>query len=414
MASRVLAVAPTCTVTATPSQVSSGETSVINWTSMNADSCNSSGHGTGTNGSFSVTPSVTTAYHVSCTKNAVNTASGCTGSYQAVVGQCQGTVHGSTGDYEGQSCNVFDENACAGWVVHGCHWNQYATTEASCSPFSHNECIANGGCVWNPSSTGIAQSTSCSGTVTVLPNTHTVPSGNISATSCTILDGASTCNSKVTWSTANLVSGVHFEITRNNPNHTNISSQSHAINFVNPINFGASTYYIYYDNTILGSSAVDAECITGDVWDGTKCVLSSLVNPIDINAHSNLNQPAGTISATSCTIPNGASTCNSNLNWTTSNLIHGVLFAVTRNNPEFTPVSTAPAGTNISNPIKIGNSTYFLYYNNQILGTAFASANCEYGSAWYDTSSSCEVTSLPANDVPASKNNPKNPHYQEN
>jgi CubicO group peptidase (beta-lactamase class C family) len=62
--------APTVTLTADPATVTTGATSVLNWSSTNADSCTASGGWTGTkavSGTETVTVSQTTTYTLACT-----------------------------------------------------------------------------------------------------------------------------------------------------------------------------------------------------------------------------------------------------------------------------------------------------------------------------------------------------------
>jgi len=101
------------------------------------------------------------------------------------------------------------------------------------------------------------------------------PIGNISATSCVIPLGASNCNSTLNWSTSNLVSGMPFEVTRNNPPYTHISFHPNSVNITSVLNHGASTFYVYYNGGILDSALVNASCAQGSIWNWntSKCVI---------------------------------------------------------------------------------------------------------------------------------------------
>ena len=411
----VFANAPFCSVMANPNHILSGNSSIITWTSTDTDSCNSGGHGTGISGSFSVAPISTNTYHISCTKNAQNIPGSCSGNYSAIVGSCSGTVMGSTdgngtGPYEGESCVGMTQSLCtSGWLTHGCHWTN-VNTNFSCSSLNENGCDAHPSCSWNSGYPLPSQVSTCSATVTVLPNNNLNPIGNISATSCQIPDGASTCTSILNWSTLNLVSGVPFEVTRNNPNNTHISSIPFGNNVNNTINYGSSTYYLYYNGVVLNSKSVSASCNSGSAWNGIKCLKQT-----DQNSNSNISSPQGNISATSCQIPDGASTCTSILNWSTLNLVSGVPFEVTRNNPNYTHISSIPFGNNVNNIINYGSSTYYLYYNGTILNSTSINPTCILGTVWNGEKCITSTILNGSGDCSScSTNNPKNPHYQEN
>jgi trimeric autotransporter adhesin len=61
--------APTATITATPSNITSGQSATLSWSSSNATSCTGTGFSTGnqTSGSVSVSPTATQSYSLSCT-----------------------------------------------------------------------------------------------------------------------------------------------------------------------------------------------------------------------------------------------------------------------------------------------------------------------------------------------------------
>ena len=68
--------APTVTLSANPTSISSGQSSTLTWSSTNATACTGTNFSTGDaiSGSVTVTPSTTTTYSVSCT-GAVGSAS---------------------------------------------------------------------------------------------------------------------------------------------------------------------------------------------------------------------------------------------------------------------------------------------------------------------------------------------------
>ena len=111
---------PSVTVWADSASIPYNGTDNVHWTSTNATSCsctygpsNNIPCGTGIGNTVNAannpyTLAQTTTFNVSCTHS----------------GSCTGTVVGSTGPYEGQSCSQFtSQSSCyQGMVTHGCHW----------------------------------------------------------------------------------------------------------------------------------------------------------------------------------------------------------------------------------------------------------------------------------------------------
>ena len=111
----------------------------------------------------------------------------------------------------------------------------------------------------------------------------------------------------------------------------------------------------------------------------------------DVQFTSTLS-PSGSISATSCTISLGESTCDSLVSWSTSNLT-GNPTEVTRNNPSNTHVSWLTSGTNVSNTVNRGASTFYIYHNSVELASSPISADCEAGLIWDGVE--CATSSVP-------------------
>ncbi len=122
------------------------------------------------------------------------------------------------------------------------------------------------------------------------------PSGTISATSCTIAIGASTCNALVTWSTANLTANP-TEVTRNNPNGTHVSWATSGTDVSNTVNFGATTFFLYHNGEPpLDSDSINVDCASGSNWDGSTCLLIPAGSPVVTNFSADPNPlvPPGT------------------------------------------------------------------------------------------------------------------------
>ncbi len=188
------------------------------------------------------------------------------------------------------------------------------------------------------------------------------------------------------------------------------------------------TFYLYNNSILLNQKTITASCSSTDYWDTVSktcqpntnnngscsathynCIKGTSANNIegtdaytwiceggsggtDAYCSENKTAPSGTLSVTSCTIPNNASTCSAKVSWTTANLISGAATAVTRDNPANTTVSSATSGTNVSNTVNYGTSNFYLYHNGTELAQATITANCVSGN-WNNSSGKCVVAS---------------------
>jgi hypothetical protein len=207
------------------------------------------------------------------------------------------------------------------------------------------------------------------------------PSGTLTASNCSVANGASSCSSTVTWTTANLTGGA-TEVTRNNPANTIISPPNNSPTQVS-ITPGSTTFYLYHNiggvPTILAQATAVAS--TGMSADMSASVASS-----------------------PCTIAIGASTCTSTLSW---NIV----------NPEGAPTAITASGMtniNVTNTLVTPQSgtqvvtvtypsrTFYLYNNSKSLVPNYQYPNgsgltvnaiCALGSTW--SGSSCVATGAP-------------------
>ncbi len=215
----------------------------------------------------------------------------------------------------------------------------------------------------------------------------TSPSGTIGATNCTIAIGGSSCNASVSWTTANLT-GNPTTITRNTgtpasftPSPLAVGSQTVTLGY--GIN-GTTTFYLYHNSVLLDQTDAGtavATCAVGSTWNGTICVGDT--------------NPSGTLSASPCTIANGASTCTTTLTVTTANLIspNGSNTAITRNPAGTCTNCTYPFTAPVTAVVSYTANNFFLYHNAVELATASLTPgihiNCLPGSGW--DGDSCEV-----------------------
>jgi len=94
-----------------------------------------------------------------------------------------------------------------------------------------------------------------------------VTSGTISATSCVILRGASTCKSSATWNTVN---PVGTSIVTNSAGSTVATANSgSAVQLV--VKYSSDTFFLKNNGTQLALANVFSTCAAGNSWDGSKC-----------------------------------------------------------------------------------------------------------------------------------------------
>ncbi|MBY0376376.1 hypothetical protein K2P96_00125, partial [Patescibacteria group bacterium] len=119
-----------------------------------------------------------------------------------------------------------------------------------------------------------------------------LPTGSISATNCTILKNASTCNSSVTWSTNNPV-GTSSVV---KPTNVTVSSGNSGTNVPIAVKYNFETFYLYNNAVQLGLVNVFSSCASGTSWDGSKCA----VNTSNSCANGATNYPTCTTTGGTC------------------------------------------------------------------------------------------------------------------
>lgn len=195
-----------------------------------------------------------------------------------------------------------------------------------------------------------------------------VMSGTLTTPNCTIASGASTCTTTVSWNVTNPTTVNGTSVTSPYPVPSTVVSPPVSSGTVDvgtktnvTVPYNSRSFYLYNTGSQLASSTASAVCAVGTAWDGSKCAPAM----------------TGTLTASNCTIASGASTCNSNLSWTTVNPV--ATSAVT------TPTNiTAGSGNNGSATYAVssGNRTFYLYNNAQLLAQATATATCAAGTTW--------------------------------
>ncbi|NOT08918.1 MAG: hypothetical protein HOP28_12025 [Gemmatimonadales bacterium] len=198
------------------------------------------------------------------------------------------------------------------------------------------------------------------------PMTGTLTS---SASACTIVSGASTCNVTVSWTTTNPI-GVS-QVTSPWPSTgTVVGSGNSGGPTSAPVPFSGRDFYLYNNAQLLAQRTVTASCAAGASWNGTTCQAAP-PSPM-----------TGTLtsSASACTIVSGASTCNVTVSWTTTNPIG--TSQVTSNTPNANTVIGTGNNSSASASIPFGGRTFFLYNNAVELASKSVSASCISGTSW--------------------------------
>ena len=192
---------PVVTLTASPTLVSSGQSSTLTWTSTNATSCTGTGFtASGTSGSVTVNPTSTTNYSISCT------GTGGTGSATATV--AFGTVPTPTVTLTATpSIITSGQSATLAWS---------STNATSCTGTGFTASATSGSASVSPTATR-SYSISCTGpggtasaTVTVNLSSGMNPVVNLSVSPSTVYKGQS---ATLTWTSINATSCTAINFT---------------------------------------------------------------------------------------------------------------------------------------------------------------------------------------------------------
>jgi hypothetical protein len=215
------------------------------------------------------------------------------------------------------------------------------------------------------------------------------PTGSITAqkAGCSISAGSASCYIPFSWETQNPIN--KSSVKRGNV----VVAEGNTVSGFNMnIPYGQQKFDLYNNNKILDSETVKADCIKGTSWNGSIC-------------NKTISQAmTGTISTTTpnpCVISNGASSCATNLTWTTQNPM-AVSSVVYNNNNTTIVVGNGNNGSS-SQRVPYGGRTYYLYNSGTELDAVTVGAVCATGSSWngktcapVSVSSSCKIISFSA------------------
>lgn len=458
--------AATASLSASPSSITSGQSSTLSWSSTNATSCTGSGFSAnGTSGSTSVSPSNTTQYSITCY------GSGASGSANTTV-----TVGGGGGNGGGSGPSVtLSANptsvAYAGYVS-TLTWT--SSNANSCTSSGFSAATNSGNTSVYPTTTTTYSLTCINGygnntayatvtvggggggtppTVNASANPSSIAVGETSTISWSSTNATSCYKSKVvtgtggtidaggngtsgSFSTGALSETTSYNIQCTGTGGTNSkqvtvtvgggSTEPTATISANPSNtYSGGTSTITWNSTnadsctrkitapttstIQTNGPTSGSFTTGALTVDTTYKVDCKKSGVHATAETtvtigSLPDPTGSISATTCSIALNASTCTSNVTWSTSNITFPQSVAVTRNNPSNTSVGTGGSGTNVSSTVKYGDSTFYVYYGGTIIAQTAINTACTTNTAWDGTKCASSVGITPTGTLTAANN----------
>ena len=185
------------------------------------------------------------------------------------VGQSQtytiAVVDGSGAAVAGATVNVIDPVGTADGV---------RTTDASGSA-SWTTTVPSGRAAgtytlqFSAGKTGYVGSSTVSRAVTVTAAAPMNGTLTLSASSCAIAAGASTCNVGLTWATTNPVATSAITSEWPSGNYTVATGNSGSVSA--PVPYGSRNFYLYNSGQLLASKTATASCVTGTNWTGSVC-----------------------------------------------------------------------------------------------------------------------------------------------
>jgi len=93
------------------------------------------------------------------------------------------------------------------------------------------------------------------------------PTGNITATNCSISDGNSSCLSTLTWNTTDPISTSAVTT----PNNITVATANSNTGKTYGVSYGSRNFFLYNSGVELDQATATASCADGTVWDGSKC-----------------------------------------------------------------------------------------------------------------------------------------------
>jgi hypothetical protein len=175
--------------------------------------------------------------------------------------------------------------------------------------------------------------------------------GTLTASNCTIASGASTCNSSLTWTTANPVATSAVTT----PSSITVGSGNNG-SATYGVSSGNRTFYLYNNALLLAQATAIATCAAGTTWDGSKCTVNT-PPPSSVPVVTIWASPStGTVNVIKPTIlwsvTNAPTSCTASLDWSGSKGASG-----TEQQPVLTSVKTYQYKLTCTNAIGSGSGT---------------------------------------------------------
>lgn len=202
--------------------------------------------------------------------------------------------------------------------------------------------------------------------------------------SCIITLGNKDCSINLSWSITNpegnttAITWFGGASTVSNSKTPSFQSGTQSVT----VPYSGRTFYLYNNGKELSNKPASASC-GSNVWNGLFC------SP----------PPSGTLSATSCTIAIGGTSCPSTVSW---EVLNPTFFANTevKREPPYSTISTDQSGTK-TEIISYGTANFSLFHNGLLLkGPIPAKASCPANTTWNGT---CAYP-LPTANISASPN----------
>ena len=270
----VTAPAPTASLTANPASITSGQSSILTWSSTNATRCTGTGFSTGNaiSGSASVAPTTTTSYFVTCTNGSASASANATVTVTAPAPTASLTANPAS-ITSGQSSTLT--------------WSSTNATSCTGTGFSTGNAISGSVTVAPTTTTSYfvtctngSASASVSATVTV---TAPAPTASLTANPASITSGQS---STLTWSSTNATSCTG----------TGFSTGNAISGSVTVAPTTTTTYFVTCTNGSASASVSATVTVTG-----TAPTASLTANPASITSGQSSTLTWSSTNATSCT-----------------------------------------------------------------------------------------------------------------
>lgn len=187
------------------------------------------------------------------------------------------------------------------------------------------------------------------------------PSGSISSTTCQIQAEGNSCQTSLTWNTWYPI-GVSAVTT--NPSNTIVTTGNSGSGFSATVPYSSKTFYLYNNSQLLSQTTASAVCATGTAWSV---------------AENKCKATTGTLYAGGCTIGQGESTCQVQLDWTTTNPT--TTSVLRKNSTSGDIVRSANNGSELHS-VSQGITNFFLLHGGVTLKTAASTAVCASMTQW--------------------------------